>query len=120
MDIPFRQSVLALGAALAMGLAPLALPQSGLADDECGPHEYESEHDHERARRAVECGAIMPLADVLEAVRPHISGKIIGTEFEKEDGNWIYELKTIDTAGRLVEVYVDARTARILKFEGHE
>ena len=120
MSIPYPQSVLALAAVLVLGLASLALPGSSLADDDCSTGEYEDEHDHERARRAVECGEIMPLVDVLAAVRPHISGKIIDTEFEREDGVWIYELKLIDTAGHLVEIHVDARTAQILEIEGHE
>lgn len=98
----------------------LAVAPGSADDDDCKTGEYDSEHDHERARRALECGEVMPLADVLAAVRPHISGKIIETEFEREDGIWIYEMKYINRQGLLVEIYVDARTGLILKTEGDE
>lgn len=101
------------------GLVLASAPGSA-DDDGCKTGEYDSEHDHERARRALECGEVMPLADVLAAVRPHISGKVIETEFEREDGIWIYEMKYINRQGLLVEVYVDARTGLILKTEGDE
>lgn len=120
MCILLRHSVFALAAMLLLALAPFAFPIGALADSDCAEREYEDEYDHERARRALECGEVMPLADVLAAVRPHISGKIIETEIEREDGIWVYEFKFIDAGGRLVEVHVDAGTARILKNEGDE
>ncbi len=98
----------------------LAVAPGSADDDGCKTGEYDSEHDHERARRALECGEVMPLADVLAAVRPHIFGKVIETDFEREDGIWIYELKYINRQGHLVEIYVDARTGLILKTEGDE
>jgi len=115
-----RQSVLVFAAALLLGVAPLAMSAGARADEKCGAGDYGEKHDHERARRALECGEVMPLADVLAAVQPHVSGKIIETEFDREDGVWVYEMKYIDPQGRLVEIHVDARTGRILKTEGDE
>jgi uncharacterized membrane protein YkoI len=109
-----RQIAIVLGIAM---LATSAEPDRGAADESCLAEEYEDEYDHERARHALECGEVMPLADVLAAVRPHISGKIIETEFEREHGVWIYELTIIDSSGRLEELHVDAKTARILNSE---
>jgi len=120
MGNPGRQNFLAFAAALLLGLAPLALSRAARADDECRVEEYEDQYDHERARRALECGEVMPLADVLAAVRPYITGKIIETEFTREEGVWVYEMKYIDRQGRLIEVDVDARTGRIMKTEGDE
>jgi uncharacterized membrane protein YkoI len=114
-----HRRLLLAGTVMLFGLA-FAMAPGNAADDGCKTGEYDSEHDHERARRALECGEVMPLADVLAAVRPHISGKIIETEFEREDGIWVYEMKYIDRQGHLVEIYVDARTGRILKTEGDE
>jgi uncharacterized membrane protein YkoI len=115
----FRHSLFLAGAAMLFVLVLAIAP--GKADEEgCEAGEYATEHDHERARRALECGEVMPLADVLTAIQPHISGKIIETEFEREDGIWVYEMKYINRQGHLVEVYVDARTGRILKTEGDE
>lgn len=76
-----------------------------------------ADDDHERARRALERGEVMPLSEVLAALEPRIDGEIVSTEFEREDGAWVYEIKYIDRGGRLVELYVDARTARVLKAE---
>lgn len=120
MGILRRPGLLAFAAVLLLGVAPLALSGGARPDDECGSEEYEEEHDHERARRALECGEVMPLADVLAAIRPHISGKIIETELEREERIWVYEMKYITRQGYLVEIYVDARTGRILKTKGDE
>lgn len=110
---------LVVGATILLVLAPAAAPAAGDGDD-CGTGEYKEEHDHERARHALECGEVMPLADVLAAVRPHVSGRLIETEIEREKGLWIYELTYIDSGGHLVGIHVDARTGRILNTEDGE
>lgn len=107
-------------AAVALSASALAAKPAAADDHGCGSKEYESEHDHERARRALECGEVMPLADVLAAVRPHVTGRLVETEFEREDGGWLYELTFIDSRGHLVEMSVDARSGKILKIEGDE
>jgi len=114
-----RRSLFPTLAVFLVGLSLALAPARGVADDDrnCAGAAVEGEHDHDRARRALECGEVMPLAEVLAAVRPHIKGEIVETEFEKDDGVWVYELKYIDARGRLVEIYVDARTGRILKVE---
>ena len=115
----FHRHLLLAGAIMLFGLA-IAIAPGRADDDGCEAGEYDSEHDHERARHALECGEVMPLAEVLAAIRPHISGKVIETEFEKEDGIWVYEIKYINRQGHLVEINVDARTGRIMKTEGDE
>jgi uncharacterized membrane protein YkoI len=35
-------------------------------------------------------------------------------ELEREHGRWVYEFKIVDAGGRLLEVYVDARTGALL------
>jgi uncharacterized membrane protein YkoI len=101
--------LLPLAALLTQG--PGTAPLPAIADDRGG------EHDHERARRAVERGEILPLDTVLTAVRATIAGEIVDIELEREHGRWIYEVKVIDRAGRLVEVYADAATATVVKIE---
>lgn len=73
------------------------------------------DHDHDRARAALERGEALPLAEVLARVRPELGGEVVGVDFEREDGRWVYEFKVIGPAGRLVEVQVDAATARVLR-----
>jgi uncharacterized membrane protein YkoI len=71
------------------------------------------DHDHDAARRAVERGEIRPLAEILAAVRSQLPGDVVGVGIEQKNGRWLYELRVVDRRGRLFEVYVDARTARI-------
>jgi uncharacterized membrane protein YkoI len=71
------------------------------------------DHDHDAARRAVEHGEIRPLAEILAAVRSQLPGDVVGVGIEQKNGRWLYEFRVIDRRGRLFEVYVDARTARI-------
>lgn len=102
---PMRLALIALVAmALALSARMAAWPAS-------------ADEDHEEARGALERGEVMSLAEVLAALRPRIDGEIVATEFEREDGGWLYEIKYIDRAGRLIELHVDARTARLLKAE---
>lgn len=75
------------------------------------------ERDHDRARHAVERGEALPLADILERVRPDLGGEVVGVSFEREHGLWVYEFKVIRPGGVLVEVYVDAASGQILKQE---
>lgn len=73
------------------------------------------ERDHDLARAALERGEALPLAEVLARVRPELGGEVVGVDFEREDGRWVYEFKVIGRAGRLEEVHVDAATARVLR-----
>ncbi len=72
---------------------------------------------HEEVFQSRKAKDILPFSDILKAVRPHIQGEIIETEFEIEDGRPVYEFKYIDPSGRVIEIYVDAKTGKILKKE---
>ena len=76
------------------------------------------DHDYERADRARRSGDIVPLRDVLESVRKTFKGEIVGIEFEKESGFWVYEIKMVAQDGRYLEIYVDAKSNKVLKVEG--
>ncbi len=100
------QRFVRLAGIVCLGLALQAGPVV-LADDD-------DDHRNELTQ-AVRSGEIMPLADVLSAVGPKLDGDIVGIEVEREDGLWVYELKVARPGGRIVKVYIDARTAEILK-----
>ncbi|SCZ06582.1 PepSY domain-containing protein [Microvirga guangxiensis] len=93
-----------------LGLVAALLPSAVWAD---------RERDSDLARRAVERGEALALADILTRVRSDLGGEVVGVEFDRKRDRWIYEFKVIDLTGRLWEVYVDAATAAILKREGH-
>lgn len=77
----------------------------------------DDDHAYDRARRAVDRGETLPIAELLERLRMRVPGEVVGVEFENEDGIWVYEFKVIDGRGRLLEVYVDARTGEVLSME---
>ena len=80
--------------------------------------EHDDDHDYEHADRARRSGDIVPLRDVLDSVRKDFQGEIVGIEFEKKDGLWVYEIKMVAQDGRYLEIYVDAKSNKILKVEG--
>lgn len=105
-----KSTALTIGALVALMLTqtpPLAHAEGDL----------EKERDQERARRALEQGEVRPLAEILQIVGARIDGEIVETEFEREDGVWVYEIKYITRSGRMQEIYVDALSARIIKVE---
>ncbi|MEE4119920.1 MAG: PepSY domain-containing protein [Paracoccaceae bacterium] len=71
--------------------------------------------DHDRARAALERGEILPLSAILDAARAEVAGRVIEVELERDDGRWLYELEVVTEAGRLVEMEIDAATARVLE-----
>jgi uncharacterized membrane protein YkoI len=73
--------------------------------------------DQERARRALEQGEVRPLAEILRIIGSRIEGEIVETEFEKEDGIWVYEIKYITKRGHMKEIQVNAQSGRIIKIE---
>jgi uncharacterized membrane protein YkoI len=101
---------------LALALAGAAGGRA-LADDDDDDGKGRHGRDHERARRALEEGRARPLAEILEALRGRLDGEVIGVEFDREDGRYVYEFKVVGADGRLREVYVDALSAEILKVE---
>lgn len=82
----------------------------------CGTQAW-ADDDHERARRAVQSGRALPLAEILQRLDGRLGGEVIEVEFEREDGRYVYEFKVITPAGRLREIYVDALSAEILEIE---
>lgn len=101
---PLRAGVraaLALGVmALALGLTPLAV---------------RADSAHEQARAALLAGEILPLPTILERVAQHHPGNVIEIELEREHGQWIYELKILQSGGALLKLEVDARDATIIQ-----
>ncbi|AGK58046.1 hypothetical protein HYPDE_31858 [Hyphomicrobium denitrificans 1NES1] len=74
--------------------------------------------DHEIARQALVEGRIRPLTEITEAFKTQFAGEIVGVELEaKGPDRFVYEFKVLTPEGKLKEVKVDAKTAKILKVE---
>jgi len=89
-------------ALLVIGLA-LGPLQSTQADD-----------DHIEARRLLDSGEILPLEEILDNVRQTFPGRILDVELEREDGQIAYEVEILGTDGIVTEVYINARTGKVL------
>lgn len=90
------------------GLLLVALGGSGvlLADDD----------DHERARQALASGQVLPLSEVLAKMQQEgYPGQVLKVEFEREHGRYIYEIRLLQSDGRVAKLVVDAVDGRVLK-----
>jgi uncharacterized membrane protein YkoI len=103
---PSRGLRAALSAALLLALLGAGAGQAG------------DGHDHDRARRALESGEILPLRTIMERVERDYPGQIMEVELEREDARWIYEIKLLRTGGALVEIEIDARDGALLGIKG--
>ena len=100
------------------GLALMVAAGSSLASSSGFERRWEDDdHAYDRARRALERGEIRPISELLERLRTQVPGEVVGIEFERGHGKWVYEFKVIDEGGRLLEVYVDARTGDVISME---
>lgn len=73
--------------------------------------------DHDRARRALDAGEILPLSDILATVHAVQPGRVIEIELERDDGRWVYELELVSPEGQLYDIEIDAATAMVLEVE---
>lgn len=95
----------------------LALLCAGSSPAHSSDRERGEYHDHDRARRALEAGQALPLSAILDRVGHRLGGQVVGVEFDRDKGRYVYEFRVITPSGRLREVHVDAKTAEILKSE---
>lgn len=96
------------GAALAVVLA--AGPGLGTA----------GEDDHDRARQALQEGKILPLRDVLDRVERDYPGQVVKVEFEEDDGEFVYEIRLLQSGGGLIKMKIDARDGKVLGVKGRD
>ena len=73
--------------------------------------------DHQEARRLLQEGRILPLAEILERVGQRVPGEVLEVELDFDDGAYVYELKILGQNGRVQEVEVDAPSGKILEIE---
>lgn len=76
--------------------------------------------DHDRARRAVQAGEVVPLRTILDNVARDFPGDVIETELESLHGAPAYEIKLIAPDGRVMKLFYDARDGSLLKTKGKQ
>lgn len=72
------------------------------------------ESDHDRARKAVAAGEVLPLRVIVERVERDYPGQIMEVELEREGAVWHYEIKLLRKGGALVKLKIDARDGTLL------
>ncbi|MBL0371447.1 PepSY domain-containing protein [Rhizobium sp. KVB221] len=103
-------SILAIVVVLFGGISPVT------AEDSAEPSSSD-DLQQEEAREAVRQKLVRPLEEILVEVRKTFKGDIIEVEFEKHNGQYVYEIELIRPDGHLVEVKIDARTLAVVEIE---
>ncbi|RDH82707.1 MAG: peptidase M4 [endosymbiont of Galathealinum brachiosum] len=84
-------------------LSPLTTIKVAHADD-----------DYIEARRLQNAGEILSLENILKIIRPEFPGRILEVELESEDGQIVYEVEILSNNGIVREIYINARTGKLL------
>ncbi len=66
--------------------------------------------EQDEAHQAVQGGSIRPLNEILGRLPPGVAQQIVRVKLKQRDGQWRYELRRVDSHGRLSEIVVDAAT----------
>ncbi len=82
-------------------------PMRSLADDV----------DQATARKLRSSGQILPLEKIHTKAKTIKTGKILETELETKNGQYIYEIELLDDKGIVWEIKLDAKTGQLIKLE---
>ncbi len=74
-----------------------------------------AEDDHDKARKALESGQVLPLQQILQKISKDYPAQVIEVELERKSNGWIYEIKQLSVDGSISKLEVDARTGVVLK-----
>ncbi|MGE5504562.1 MAG: PepSY domain-containing protein [Actinomycetota bacterium] len=74
-----------------------------------------AESDHDRARRAVQAGEVLPLQRILDKAQADYGGQFVGAELEDEEGRMVYEIILITPEGRVTKLHYDARDGSLIR-----
>jgi uncharacterized membrane protein YkoI len=77
----------------------------------------DSDDDGSSARAGVSSGVILPLAAILAEVEPEFGARMIDADIKNRRGRMVYEIELITRNGRVLDLEVDAATARVLGIE---
>ncbi len=93
-----------------LGLMPV-LPESGQI--------VRAQQEQDDALDAVRDASIIPYGRIKGTVERRYRGRVVGLQLiQAESGMWIYEFKILRQTGRLLNVFVDATTGRVIDTRG--
>jgi len=76
-----------------------------------------AEDDHLVARKLQESGQILSFEKIADYARATKAGELLETELELKKGNYIYEVEILDSAGKVWELKLNAKTGELLQIE---
>lgn len=76
--------------------------------------ERREEREHDRIRRMVRSGELLPLERILDAAQAQQAGEVIEVELEHEHGQFVYEVEVLDAGGVVHKLHFDARSGEPL------
>lgn len=71
--------------------------------------------DHDRARSALMRGEIMALKTLLERLELTFPGQVLELELERDGNRWRYEVKILQSQGKLLKLEIDATNGEVLR-----
>lgn len=73
--------------------------------------------DQATARKLRSSGQILPLEKIHTKAKIIKAGKILETELESKNGQYIYEIELLDDKGIVWEIKLNAKTGQLIKLE---
>lgn len=75
--------------------------------------------DHERARKLMEQGDILPLETILQNLPPD-AGRVLEVGLEREHSQFVYEIEVLNTDGQVKEFIFNAMDGKLLGVESED
>ena len=95
----------------------LALPLFGILMLLNSLHIFAADIDQATARKLRLSGEILPLENIHTKAKTIKAGKILETELETKNGQYIYEIELLDDKGIVWEIKLNAKTGQLIKLE---
>jgi len=77
-----------------------------------------AEATQEQIQAATDSGQIIPLSDILRAVRNEVPGKVLDVQVDNDKSPWQYRIKVRGNKGDVTLVTVNAETGEIISIKG--
>ena len=81
------------------------------------PGVIQADDDYIEARKLQDAGEILSLEQLLKNIRPEFPGKILQIVLEYESSEIIYEVEILGDDGVVKEIYINAKTGKVLSIK---
>lgn len=100
--------------ALAASAVTVPVVAGGLTKEQ---KQAQERREQQAASAAMARGEIMPIARMLDVATQAVPGDVLKVKLERKRAGFQYEVKVLARDGRVREIELDARTAKILSIE---